>query len=853
MPTKKFANTVWNTNKQRWEIYLNPTQPDRGCLNIDETFDEKAEINIVRQLEKKITANKTYEKFAKRDDSNTNAILEGKTETQSDEGGFLPQLSSIPLTAINTMMTALMVYLKAITPSSAAVEQAPTNYIPENTQTNKSTNSSSSSRSLSDTAFAIAFAMTVLITILNILQFRAVNKEKKQKQLYEYQKKLLERLPKISEEIEQKERVIAKLNVFLQQGILKADLTKKLTVIEQFEMSEEDESVDIELGVKKPQEQPTLQDLLISALDETNDLNVYESVEKVLDKLNSSSSDFNNIVLLILFNFLKLIFIQQYTMLTEQQTQELNFKDSLSGFLTCIAKLNFSHTDSVQSQVPVEFVITQLINLLAKPGKLFAMVSIISLLMDADINIDFNVINLESSTFFHIDIVLDNPRFLYPINKLISLPIALSQLLDMQQFRLIDYVRKILSDGFLKKTYGERIEIIINCLMNSDDFRKIVGATTNTANKNSSSSFFETVSVNADQLITHELMELSVMGDDRSLAEHGYDPYYWYSVGDGFQLLRVIRKEKLDDEGQQSVNPGEEFSAFRENKKRIFIADPCVTQNFATALQDDIKTITKGRGNQPKPWSKMPILLLFSVLTSNHWRAIRVQINYEKKSVSILWDDPYGEDHFDGKLKELFLVALKNNIPALFKKNNKKFNESSQITYAQHEKMIDQQGKGNGWDCGVIAFSNIADYAQIGIVNESFVGKKAHKHYSVGRAADQKHKEEIAELRRQHINDCEEIKDNSNVQLFVSEIQDATRNFQQEIIDLIKSNKKLTTDIQCLHSSQREELFEQVQIVKLTHESSYKLTLQNVQEVYESVVKKVESNLVSSQTLSPTQ
>ena len=77
---------------------------------------------------------------------------------------------------------------------------------------------------------------------------------------------------------------------------------------------------------------------------------------------------------------------------------------------------------------------------------------------------------------------------------------------------------------------------------------------------------------------------------EQTILNNNATKHYWYSVEDGHVLLMNIRKRHFTFEN--AVKPGEEYSAFRENKEGIFIADPYSIENFAQYFEDDIKRIT---------------------------------------------------------------------------------------------------------------------------------------------------------------------------------------------------------------------------------------------------------------------
>lgn len=204
-------------------------------------------------------------------------------------------------------------------------------------------------------------------------------------------------------------------------------------------------------------------------------------------------------------------------------------------------------------------------------------------------------------------------------------------------------------------------------------------------------------------------------GNDRNLAEHGGSSYYWYSVGDGVRLVLCLRRDNLNYDGMPNPIEGEEYTAFRENANRVFVTDPYYSSNFGQYLTDDISRITAtDEFNGYSPWGQMPNTIIISLLSSAHWRTIKIDINYESREVSILFDDPYGTGKFPKRLKQAVIGSIKTNIQKLIRIviEDDEFNLTDGAIHIE-EKLQDQQGKGeNSWDCGPITFSNIEDYVK---------------------------------------------------------------------------------------------------------------------------------------------
>ncbi|KIE05172.1 hypothetical protein NF27_EO00030, partial [Candidatus Jidaibacter acanthamoeba] len=238
-----------------------------------------------------------------------------------------------------------------------------------------------------------------------------------------------------------------------------------------------------------------------------------------------------------------------------------------------------------------------------------------------------------------------------------------------------------------------------------------------------------------EQNEAEDLLTANANGDDRNLLVDGHDRY-WYSVSDGFRLLMHIRKAKLSYDNM--VNEGEEYSAYRENREGVFITNPYHIFNFREYFEDDIRRLA-GQYNGIKGWNNTTKLLVIPLIDGIHWRAIRITIHEEDK-ISILWDDPYGKNGFSEEMKSSIKQAIREIIGNLC--------GGIEIAVEEVEKVIDQQGRGlNGYDCGPIVFSNIADYANTNEPNESFTKTNMHA-YTIGEFSEQLHNQNMRILRR---------------------------------------------------------------------------------------------------------
>ncbi len=257
-----------------------------------------------------------------------------------------------------------------------------------------------------------------------------------------------------------------------------------------------------------------------------------------------------------------------------------------------------------------------------------------------------------------------------------------------------------------------------------------------------------------------DLTRINAEGNDRSLHDTGHSREYWYSIGDGFRLLSAIRKKLLvyteENNSPYIIKaPGEEYTATRQNRHKILVTDPYFIDNFATSLDDDIKTITgrhitdeHGTDQRAKNnlWSLMPNIIVIPLLSGGHWRSIRIQIDYATNRASILYDDPYGAQGFSDALIAKIKPALGVTISKLISHVAGNEITLDSINIITEKKSIDQQESiANGYDCGPITFSNIADYINYEITNEQFISDA--NLYSISLATDITHEEQMLEIR----------------------------------------------------------------------------------------------------------
>ena len=210
----------------------------------------------------------------------------------------------------------------------------------------------------------------------------------------------------------------------------------------------------------------------------------------------------------------------------------------------------------------------------------------------------------------------------------------------------------------------------------------------------------------------------AVSGDQEGNERMGHESYE-YNIIDGFNILKNIRMLIPNiDVGRV----GEEGGAFLENSARIFIADPYRSDNFIESFNDDINRVIKGVGDSSVGrWSEMPKRIIIPVLHTIgdisdilnmeglHWTAVIIDIDYEKESVIVMDDDPFGNSRFVGRERGIKESIQRNVSELIARSKGIQVCQISSIEYVS--KKVDQQGKGQkNKNCGPITYSNIKDY-----------------------------------------------------------------------------------------------------------------------------------------------
>ncbi|MDZ5762606.1 hypothetical protein Cyrtocomes_00997 [Candidatus Cyrtobacter comes] len=183
---------------------------------------------------------------------------------------------------------------------------------------------------------------------------------------------------------------------------------------------------------------------------------------------------------------------------------------------------------------------------------------------------------------------------------------------------------------------------------------------------------------------------------------------YLYSMKDMSGMVAKVRLDSLEPlDG--FINQGEEFTP---NKQGIFLASPQFIMdggevaNTLVYIGDDIKRFAN-RLEQETAGRVDLKLITIPLYYKEHWRAVIIEIDHDKKNFHIQFHDPLGE--FRQDLKDKVMVTLKDSLK-YYSSSFLGKSELSDKDFQQSENKIVQQGRGNGWDCGTISVQNITDY-----------------------------------------------------------------------------------------------------------------------------------------------
>ena len=233
-----------------------------------------------------------------------------------------------------------------------------------------------------------------------------------------------------------------------------------------------------------------------------------------------------------------------------------------------------------------------------------------------------------------------------------------------------------------------------------------------------------------------QTLTLTTLGDDSSLAKHGQQRNYWYSISDLYLLTARVRQQYLvyffpNESKQEYKSPGgERDSTYRQNQHGVFIADPYVQIGqcrITSFLTKDIAIITgthkiESRRNR---WTVMPRRLFFMFWHHAHWQLIGVEINYTSAAYTLRWDNPFGampplstqdKDRFSEPFYAELTLGVEAAVQALFKAHRSVSTTTTSDSKGELKstcsmKTLDQQGRGvNGYDCGPIVIQNLEDY-----------------------------------------------------------------------------------------------------------------------------------------------
>ena len=215
--------------------------------------------------------------------------------------------------------------------------------------------------------------------------------------------------------------------------------------------------------------------------------------------------------------------------------------------------------------------------------------------------------------------------------------------------------------------------------------------------------------------------EIEIAANDETIINGANDLSYMYSVNDVHNIAIALRQRYLNYEGIQDANPGEEYAYLRENNNQILLLDAYAVQNLQNGIEDDVdKIISEGSGTR---WHTPPQTILIPFLTAAHWISIKVDINYNDRSASLLWDNPYGLSYEVGEYEvagktigsvdiiTYVLSAVQRLMQHYLQDNEFTLTESDEGNWTLNHQQMDQQGLGvDGVSCGTITLRNIEDY-----------------------------------------------------------------------------------------------------------------------------------------------
>jgi|688.fasta_scaffold13698_5 hypothetical protein len=347
--------------------------------------------------------------------------------------------------------------------------------------------------------------------------------------------------------------------------------------------------------------------------------------------------------------------------------------------------------------------------------------------------------------------------------------------------------------------------------------------------------------------LAQSLIAANAAGNDRNLQEHGKNSNYLYSMPDGFRLVVDIRQQHLtytdsDDNPYAIKAPGEESSCNRENREKIFIADPYYIDNFETSFLDDIQAMVglHPEAGRNHPWQQLPVLLLIPFLSGMHWRVIRIQMDYQNRRIDILWDDPYGAAHLLPEFVSQLLNSLKLPLELLMRSQTGDHDfQISDENLIQQLKKANQQGYNNSVDCGPIAFSNLRNYVDLNVTNTQFAQEAARLRLTVPEHYYGNHDSVIREIRRKDIERYCEV---AGITSLVAKERFQTIHKlmmlkEKKIMQTAEDAAPIQIKISRLPASQVSELFEFVDLIRRQKgiETAKPYSTEELQEAYQAV------------------
>lgn len=265
------------------------------------------------------------------------------------------------------------------------------------------------------------------------------------------------------------------------------------------------------------------------------------------------------------------------------------------------------------------------------------------------------------------------------------------------------------------------------------------------------------------------------------IKSNQFNNNYYYTLNDMYILLMALRKQSFNYKAGKNkcyfYYRNEEFHCLRENSPHIFLTNPYIAQNFAIAINDDIKNILipndPKNSNRKYQWYEKPRLIIVPIVLIDLWLAVRIELNYINSTVEILWDDPLGTGYFADALKNNIREVLLDNLRILFGNNDFKLNEK--------DKRIAQIAEDQCFDSGPVILSNIKDYLNVNITNEKFCVASARFMYSIKPFKENVSRKNLQEARQAHLKMLSEL-------YVTSQQQTWQANYETETVSKLKNS-----------------------------------------------------------------